>query len=266
MIDTHVHLNDKRFNDSYKEIVSSFVKDGIQAVINVGYDLKSSEKALKQAREFESVYCALGVHPHDSKDYKDADGELFLKQSADIKVAAIGEIGLDYHYDFSPREKQRDAFIKQLEIADAAKLPVIIHLREAAGDMLKILTEQKSFLQEGFVMHCFSESKEYMKQVLDLGAYISFAGPVTFNNARHAVECAKDVPQDRFLIETDCPYLAPQAKRGQLNMPAYVRYVAEKIAEIRGVDFKEIEVQSTENARKLFWKIINYYYKIENNE
>ena len=255
MIDTHVHLNDKRFAETCKDIVAAFEKDELEAVINVGYDRESSEKAFKQAREFERVYCALGVHPHDSKDYTDNDGEWFVLPHGS-KVAAIGEIGLDYHYDFSPREKQKEAFIKQLEVADTARLPVIIHLREAAGDMLAILKENKARLKNGFVMHCFSETPEYMKEALRLGAYISFAGPVTFNNARYAVECAKLVPQDRFLIETDCPYLAPAPHRGQTNIPAYVRYVAEKLAEIRGVPFGETERQSTANAKRLFNKIL----------
>ena len=266
LIDTHVHLNDKRFNETYRDIISSFPKDGIEAVINVGYDRKSSEKALRLAVEFERVYCSLGIHPHDSRFYTDADGEWFLQRgtggcaiktahtapSPCVKVVAIGEIGLDYHYDFSPREKQREAFVKQLEVAEAAGLPVIVHLREAAGDMLSILKENKSRLKHGLVMHCFSETPEYMKECLRLGAYISFAGPVTFHNARYAVECAKQVPADRFLIETDCPYLAPVPHRGQLNLPAYVLYVAEKLSELRGIAFEEIERQSTVNAKMLF--------------
>ena len=256
LIDTHVHLNDKRFADSYKGIVSDFEKDGIGAVINVGFDRKSSETALTQAAEFERVFCALGVHPHDSKDYTDADGEYFLKGCQHgQKAVAIGEIGLDYHYDLSPRETQKAAFVKQLEVADAAALPVIIHLREAAGDMLELLKAHRARLKNGFVMHCFSETPEYMRETLNLGAFVSFAGPVTFRNARHAVECARLVPRDRFLIETDCPYLAPEPKRGQMNIPAYVRYVAEKLAEIRGAAFEEIEKQSAANAKALFKRL-----------
>ena len=258
LIDTHVHLNDKRFADGYRGIISDFERDGIGAVINVGFDRPSSEEALRQAVENERVYCALGVHPHDSKDYTDADGEWFVLPHGS-KVVAIGEIGLDYHYDLSPREKQKAAFIKQLEVADAAGLPVIIHLREAAGDMLDILKTNRARLKNGFVMHCFSETPEYMREVLNLGAYISFAGPVTFSNARYAAECARLVPQDRFFVETDCPYLAPVPKRGQMNIPAYVRYVAEKIAEIRGTAFEEIERQSAANAKMLFKKLAGVY-------
>ena len=255
LIDTHVHLNDKRLTPLFGDVASSFQRDGLEAVINVGYDRPSSEKALSQAAETDNVYCALGVHPHDAKMYGDADGEYFLKQSAREKVVAIGEIGLDYYRDLSPREAQKEVFIKQLEVADAAGLPVIIHLRDAAGDMLEILKSHKSLYRNGIVLHCFSETPEYMKAAVRLGAYISFAGPVTFANSRHAVECAKLVPDDRFLIETDCPYLAPEPKRGQMNIPAYVRYVAQRLAEIRKVDFEEIERQSANNAKALFKKI-----------
>ena len=255
LIDSHVHLNDERYADTCRDIVSAFPRDGIDAVINVAYSRKSAEIALAQAREFDRVYAALSVHPHDSKDYTKEDGDWFLQQSADKKVVAIGEIGLDYHYDLSPRDTQRAVLIKQLEIADAAGLPVIIHLREAAGDMLDILKKHKSLYKNGIVMHCFSETAEYMREVLRLDAYISFAGPLTFKNARHAVECAKEVPQGRFLIETDCPYLTPEPYRGKMNMPAYVRFVAEKLAEIRQVSFETIAEQSTANTLSLFKKM-----------
>ncbi len=255
LIDSHVHLNDRRYLDSYRDIAAAFKADGIEAVINVAFDRASAETAVSQAKELDGVYAALAVHPHDSKDYTDKDGGWFLSQSKEKKVVAIGEIGLDYHYDLSPREVQRAVFIKQLEVAAAAALPVIIHLREAAADMLDILKKHKTLLKNGIVLHCFSESPEYMREVLRLGAYISFAGPLTFKNARMAVECAKEVPNDRFLIETDCPYLTPEPHRGKINMPAYVRFVAEKLAEIRGVRFEELAAQSVRNTKALFTKI-----------
>jgi len=255
VIDTHAHLNDKRYAGRVDQIVAGFAAANLEAVINVSYDRKSAEKAAMQAERFERVWCAVGVHPHDSKDYTDADGEYFLLKAKDKKAVAIGEIGLDYHYDFSPRPAQKEAFVKQLYIADKAELPVIIHLREAAGDMLDILKAHRNLYRRGIVMHCFLESTEYAREVLNLGAYISFAGPVTFKNAVKTVEAARYVPADRYLIETDCPYLTPEPHRGQLNESAFVRHVLEKLADIRGIPVEVAEEETTANAHTLFHKL-----------
>ncbi|GHV02204.1 hydrolase TatD [Clostridia bacterium] len=255
MIDTHVHLNDKRYENRADDIVAGFPAAGLSAAVNIAYDRPSAEHALAQAQKYAPVYCALGVHPHDSKEYTDADGDYFLLKSKDPKTVAIGEIGLDYHYDLSPRPAQREAFIKQLHIADKAGLPVIIHLREAAGEMLDLLQAHKSLYSHGLVLHCFSESREYAREVLNLGAYISFAGPLTFKKAEKTAEVARFVPADRYLIETDCPYLTPEPHRGETNEPAYVRFVAEKLSVLRGVPFAQIEQETTENAEAIFKKL-----------
>jgi TatD DNase family protein len=250
-----VHLNDKRYSDTADEIVAGFAAAGLEAAIDIAYDRASAERALEQARRYAPVYCALGVHPHDGKDYTDADGDWFLRESRDPKVVAIGEIGLDYHYDLSPRPAQRDAFIRQLHVAEKAGLPVIIHLREAAGEMLDLLKAHKNLYRHGLVLHCFSETREYAREVLNLGAYISFAGPLTFKKAEKAAEVARYVPADRYLIETDCPYLTPEPHRGELNQPAYVRFVAERLAALRNVPFETVETEAAGNARVLFRKL-----------
>lgn len=253
LIDTHVHLNDRRYEGRVGDIVAAFPAQGLEAVVNVSYDRESSEAAVRQAAEYTAVYAAVGVHPHDSKSFTDADGDYFLAQCRENpKVVAIGEIGLDYHYDHSPRDVQREIFVRQIELAFNAKKPVILHLREAAGEMLEILKENKSRLGCGFVLHCFSESKEYAREALNLGAHISFAGPVTFKNAVKTVEVAAYVPDDRFFAETDCPYLTPEPFRGQLNEPKNVRYVAQKIAAIRGTDLEALTELTTANAKRFF--------------
>jgi TatD DNase family protein len=255
VIDTHVHLNDVRFDGSGEGIIAAFARDGLRAAVNIGTDRPSSEKAVAMARRHERLYCAVGVHPHDSRDFNEEDGEYFLRVSAEKKVVAIGEIGLDYHYDLSPRPVQREVFVRQMELARRAALPVIIHLRDAAEDMLDILCANRELYARGLVIHCFSEDREYAGKLLDLGAYISFSGSVTFKGSVKVREAARYVPADRFLIETDCPYLTPEPHRGKPNVPAYVRHVAEKLAEVRGTDFGAIERQSTENALRCFEKL-----------
>jgi TatD DNase family protein len=254
-IDTHAHLNDPRYEGERDAIVSSFKENGLKFVINVGYDAKSSLKGVELASKWEDVYAAVAVHPHDAKDFTDEDLKRFEEYSKNPKVVAIGETGLDYHYDFSPRETQKKVFIHHLELAHSLGLPIIIHLREAFDDMLKILKEHRALLEYGAVLHCYSGSAEMAKVYLDMGLYISFAGPVTFRNARGLLDAVRAVPLGRILTETDCPYLAPEPHRGQLNYPHYVRYVADKIAELKGITSGELNAQVLKNARALFKRI-----------
>jgi len=250
--DTHAHMDDGRFDEDREELFRELPSRGISLVINPGADMISSRKAIDYARAYEYVYAAVGVHPHDAEGMKDGDlDELERMALSESKVVAIGEIGLDYFYDFSPREVQKERFIQQLELASKLGLPVIIHDRDAHGDIMDILEYKKSILTGG-VMHCYSGSWEMAKQLLDLGFYISLAGPVTFKNAKRPIEVAEKIPLDRLLIETDSPYLTPVPHRGKRNDPGYVKFVAEKIGEIRGLSGEEIGRITMENGKRLF--------------
>ena len=250
--DTHAHMDDRRFDKDREELFKELPSRGISLMINPGTDLTSSKKAIEYARTYEYVYAAVGFHPHDAKNMQDEDLDMLEEMALNNpKVVAIGEIGLDYHYDFSPREVQKERFIQQLELAAKLKLPVIIHNRESHGDMMNILEEKKNILTGG-VTHCYSGSWEMAERLLDLGFYISLAGPVTFKNAKRAVEVAKKIPLDRLLIETDSPYLTPVPHRGKRNDPGYVKFVAEKIGELRGLSGEEVGRITKENGMRLF--------------
>lgn len=254
-IDTHTHLTDQRYGGEAENIIKSLGECGVEYIIGIGYDRESSESACALAEKFENVYAAPAVHPHDSRLAGEEDYRLFAALAASEKVVAIGETGLDYHYDLSPRETQKEVFLRHLELARSLKLPVIIHLRDAYGEMLEMLTANKSLLKYGGVLHCYSGSAESVKQYLNLGLYISFAGAVTFKNAKGLLDAVKAVPLDRILTETDCPYLTPEPHRGKLNYPQYVKYVADKIAEVKGVSACALNENVRKNAKQLFKRI-----------
>lgn len=248
--DTHAHLDDPRYREDFEQTLANMKTSQISRVTNVGYDLPSSENSVDLAHRYEFIYAAVGVHPHDAEGVTAKTWERLLQLAQDDKVIGWGEIGLDYYRDLSPRSIQKDIFIQQIELADQAGLPIIIHNRDAHEDLLKIVKEHPP--QYGGVFHCYSGSWEMAKIVLNLGFYISFAGPLTFKNSRHAVEVATKVPMDRFFVETDSPYLTPEPYRGKRNEPAYVRQVAAKIADLRNLDFEEVAQQSFLNAAQLF--------------
>lgn len=252
MIDTHVHLNDERLSPHIDEIVGSMPSDGISALINVGYDIPSSELALKQAENYDGVYCALGVHPHDASTYDRAAEEFLVKASSSPKCVAIGEIGLDYYYDLSPRAVQKDVFVRQLDLAHSLKKPVVIHLRDAYGDMLPLLKENKDKLEYGVLLHCYSGSAEMLKEFCKLGAYFAYGGAITFKNATEKPAVVRATPIDRLLLETDCPYMTPVPYRGQTNYPRYVSLVRDRVAEILSKDVEEIDAITTDNAGRFF--------------
>ena len=247
--DSHAHYNDERFEKDRESLLNSLYREHqVIRIMNVGYDLESSRQAVMIARKYPFVYASVGIHPHDAEDIKEGDYACIEELAGEEKVKAIGETGLDYHYDNSPRQEQRRAFDAHLRIAEKLHMPVIIHEREATGDALDIL---KTYHGNG-VFHCFSGSVETARIVLKMGLYISFAGPVTFKNARKLQEVAAFVPEDRFLIETDCPYLTPEPFRGRRNDSSYVHLVAEKIAQIKGISKEEAAALSMENAKRLF--------------
>lgn len=253
LIDTHAHLNDERLYPEIPEIVNNMAKDGLKGIINVGYDLKSSRISVELAEKHENIYAAVGVHPHDAKYYSDKARDYFIKAAENPKVVAIGEIGLDFHYDYSPRDVQKRVFAEQLQLAHSLNLPVIIHLREAYEEMYALLNENKELLTSGFVLHCYSGSAEMAARYDRFDPYYSFGGAITF--AKHKDIVIKSIRKDRLLLETDCPYMTPAPFRGKLNRPAYVRYAGERMAEFLGVSSEEIEKITTENARRLFRRL-----------
>ena len=247
--DSHAHLDDVRFDGEREEILDTLKDGGVGLVLNVGCDLASSERSVELAERYGFVYAAVGSHPDDADH---VDGKLldrYRALAAQPKVKAIGEIGLDYHYEDVPRAQQIIAFEQQLELAEALKMPVIVHEREAHGDAMDIIRRHPDVRG---VFHCFSGSKEMALWLVERGWYIGFTGDLTFKNARTAVETAQALPLDRILIETDCPYMAPEPYRGRRNDSRYVPLVAKKLAELRGLTPEEAGRQTTENARRLF--------------
>ncbi len=248
-IDTHCHLEMDEFNLDRNEVIERAKNAGIEAVITIGSDLKGNKGALELSEKYDSVYAAVGFHPHDAKDFTEEIYRKLKEWTAKEKVVAIGEIGLDYHYDNSPREVQREVFKLQLSLAKETGLPVVIHSREAKKDTLEIVKE--SGIDKG-VFHCFSGDMDMAEKVMAMGFHISIAGPVTFKNAKKLVEIAKSIPDDYLLIETDAPYLAPEPFRGKRNEPSYLVYTARKIAELRGISMDDLARITTLNAKRLF--------------
>lgn len=251
LFDSHCHLDDEQFDADREELIASLPEQGIACCVTVGSDLTSSEKNIALASQHDFLYAAAGVHPHAAAeaapDYLDKLREL-LKMK---KVVALGEIGLDYHYDFSPRDMQRKILIQQLDLACELDLPVIIHVREAHGDMLDLLRDREGKVPRG-VIHCFSGSAESALEYVRFGMYVSFSGSLTFKNARKLRVAAKVLPDDRVLIETDSPYLSPEPMRGRRNTPANLRHTCALLAEIRGIRIEEAAELTANNAKKLF--------------
>ncbi|HWO76063.1 MAG TPA: TatD family hydrolase [Bacillus sp. (in: firmicutes)] len=251
LFDTHVHLNDKQFEEDLNEVIERALQKDVKNMVVVGFDRKTIERAINLAETYDFIYASVGWHPVDAIDMTEEDLELLETLSAHPKVVALGEMGLDYHWDKSPKEVQHDVFRKQIRLAKKVNLPIIIHNRDATEDVVNILREEGAN-EVGGIMHCFSGSVEIAKQCLDLNFYISLGGPVTFKNAKKPKEVAEAIPLDKLLIETDCPYLAPHPYRGKRNEPSYVSLVAEEIATIKGITYEEVTAQTTANAKKLF--------------
>lgn len=251
LFDTHVHLNADQFEGDLDEVIERAKEAGVEYMVVVGFDRVTIPKALKIAEENEKIYAAVGWHPVDAIDMTDEDLKWIEQLASHPKVVAIGEMGLDYHWDKSPKDIQKEVFRKQIALAKRVKLPIIIHNREATEDIVQILEEENA-KEVGGIMHCFSSTPEVAERCLNMNFYISLGGPVTFKNAKEPKEVAKAVPLEKLLIETDCPYLAPHPYRGKRNEPAYVKLVAEKIAELKEISLEELGKRTTENAKKLF--------------
>lgn len=249
MIDIHAHYDDNAFDSDREQLITSlFVEKGVSTIINAGCNIESSLNSVRLAEKYENMYAVVGFHPSDAHLMTDSDFEIIKDMLSHPKVVGIGEIGLDYHWDITHKDVQKKVFRKQIELAIDRNLPVVIHERDAIADCLDIVMD---YDVRG-VFHAFSGSKEIAQRLLNRGWYISFPGTVTFKNAKHPIENASFVPEDRILTETDSPYLTAHPFRGKRNDSAYMRYTLEKIAEIRGTSFEHIERITEENAKRLF--------------
>ena len=252
MIDSHVHLDDEAFNGDREDIIKSLGENGIELVINNSSDLPSSERSVELANKYENIYAAIGVHPHEARTYDDEVEKRLIELSRDKKVLAIGEIGLDYYYDNSPRDVQKEVFKRQIELAAKLKKNIVIHSRDAAKDTFDILKEAHEKYDFTALIHCFSQSVDMMREYLKMGDYIALGGAVTFKNAKTPKEVAKTVDLDRLLLETDCPYMTPVPYRGKRNEPKLVKFTCQYIADLRQMDASELEKITGENTKRFF--------------
>ncbi|MDO5589922.1 MAG: TatD family hydrolase [Lachnospiraceae bacterium] len=250
IFDTHAHYDDEQFDTDREELLTSMEENNVGTIVNVSATFDSCARVTKMALKYPFMYAAVGVHPDEVgalDDEKFAKMESLLSEE---KVVAVGEIGLDYYWDNESHDLQKEWFIRQLDLARKHDLPVLIHSREAAADTMAIMKEHAQGL--GGVIHCYSYSKEMAKEYVKMRFYIGIGGVVTFKNARKVKETVEDIPLTSIVLETDCPYLAPEPYRGKRNNSAYIRYVAEEIAKIKGISCEEVIAQTEENARKMY--------------
>jgi TatD DNase family protein len=250
LVDSHAHIQLSQFDRDRHDVLQRAQSAGIEQILVVGFDLKTSQQAVELAMNTENLWATVGMHPHDAKDLTNTAMDTFQRLADHPKVIALGEMGLDYYRDLSPRSIQKTAFEQQLDLAEELDMPIIVHNREAYHDILPILRSRKGRISG--VLHCFSGDVDIMKQTLDIGFYIGIGGPVTYKKSDDLQTVAKQVPANRLLIETDCPWLAPQFRRGKRNEPSYVISVAERIAELRGTPAEEIGQITTQNFVTLF--------------
>lgn len=251
MFDSHAHYDDEQYDGDREAILSEIRANGVTHVVNPGADLSSSRAAVALAETHPHIWAAAGVHPHAAKEWTDETEAEILQLLAHRKTVAVGEIGLDYHYDFSPRDKQKDVFYKQIELGIRVSKPLIVHDREAHQDMMDILRQAGAHVCGG-VMHMFSGSVESARLLLDMNFYIGLGGPVTFKNASRVLDVVRFIPDDRLLIETDSPYMAPVPHRGKRNRSDWLAEVLAVMAGLRGTTVEALEQQTTENAMRLF--------------
>ncbi|MCG7410791.1 TatD family hydrolase [Paenibacillus sp. ACRRX] len=251
IFDTHTHLDNEAFNEDREEVIARALEQGVTRMVNVGFNRETIPTTMELAEKYPFIYAAVGWHPVDAITMQKTDIDWIAKLTEHKKVVAIGEIGLDYHWDTSPKDVQQRVFREQIGLARELDMPIIIHNRDAHEDVVRILREENA-KEVGGIMHSFSGSWETAKMCLDMGFYISFGGPVTFKNAKQPKEVLKQVPMDRLLVETDAPYLTPHPYRGKRNETGYVRLVAEVAAGLKDMDLEEFCRKTTENALTCF--------------
>ena len=249
LFDTHAHMNDPAFDEDREEVLLSLEGKGVGAMLNVGCCLESSKDCIAMAEKYPFVYASVGSHPDSADEVNEEVIEAYRQMAKHPKVMAIGEIGLDYYYETIPRQIQQEAFRMQMALAKELNMPVIVHERNAHDDGMRIVKEFKGVTG---VFHCYSGSAEMARQLVDMGWYIGFTGVLTFKNARKAVETAERIPLERIVLETDCPFMAPEPHRGKRNDPGYLPYMAQRLADIRGISLEEVVRVTTENAKKLY--------------
>ena len=249
LFDTHAHLNDPVFNEDRDELISALPSQGVGLVMNPGCSLENSLQAIAIAEKYDYVYAAVGTHPDTAEEVNDQVIDQYRSLCSHPKVKAIGEIGVDYYYETIPREIQLRAFRMQMELARETGLPFIIHERDAHDDGMRMI---KEFPDVTGVFHCYSGSAEMARQLVKMGWYIGFTGVLTFKNARKAVETAQSIPLERIVLETDCPFMAPEPFRGKRNHPGYLYRMAERLAELRELPVEEIHRITTENGKRLY--------------
>lgn len=253
IIDSHAHLENERFDYDRDTVIGNLAENGVDRVYNIGYDLESSIASVELARIYENIRAVIGVHPHSASEYNDEVEEKLIELSKDENVKAIGEIGLDYYYDYSPRDVQSEVFLRQIELANKLNLPIVIHTRDAVQETFDIIKEAKQkYPEQKFLIHCFTQSVEMMREYVKLGCYIALGGAVTFKNAVHPKDVAKEVPLELLLLETDSPYLAPTPMRGKRNEPMFIKYIAKEIAKIRGMKVNDLLDITAENTKRFY--------------
>lgn len=257
LIDTHCHLNFHTYNEDRDAVIENAHSAGVTRIVIPAIDLETCQEALLLSQQYEGIYVAVGIHPNSTADFSPDDLEQISEFAGNSKVISIGEIGLDYYWDKSPKDAQHQAFEQQLELASQLELPVIIHNREASEDVIAVLESWVTTLPDSLkhrpgVLHSFSAPPEIADRALDIGFYLGFTGPITFKKAEETRVIAKSTPLDRILIETDGPFLTPHPYRGKRNEPAYVKYIAEKLAEVHELPYEVIAHQTTKNAETLF--------------
>ncbi|HUW47854.1 MAG TPA: TatD family hydrolase [Patescibacteria group bacterium] len=250
LIDSHAHLQWRSFDQDREEVINLAKEANVKYIVNIGYDLEGSKKAVELAERHEGLYATVGIHPHNASALNEKVLDNLRRLSENPMVVAIGEIGLDYYRNLSPKTVQQKAFEAQMILAQELELPVVIHDRDAHADVANTLSKFKGKLKG--VMHCFSGNLEMAEQCAKMNYYISFAGPVTFPNAHMLHETAKSIDLNSILLETDCPWLAPQEMRGKRNEPAFLPFTAEKIANLRGISLEELAEATTRNTKRIF--------------
>ncbi|MDE6565601.1 MAG: TatD family hydrolase [Clostridia bacterium] len=250
MIDSHAHLLDERLVDNIPTIVADFANNDVEMSVEIGADLNSSRGAVKLANSYKNIYATVGLHPESAESYSDSDIEELAKLAKNNKVVAIGEIGLDYHYDYD-KIAQKSLLIAQIMLADSLKLPIVIHLRDAYLYMENILKEYKSHINSGILFHCYSGSREMLDRFAFLDPYYAFGGAITFKNNNRA-EVIKAVKRDRLMLETDSPYLTPVPHRGEINTPNNLKFVAERMAQDLGITYDEVAEITSQNTKRFY--------------
>jgi TatD DNase family protein len=250
LIDTHAHLQWPAFDKDREQVIERALAAGLSKIVSVGYDLIASREAFMIAKNNKGIYAVVGVHPHNAKAMSPTTLDSLRELAQDPKVVAIGEIGLDYYRDLSPRARQREAFEQQIQLANELQLPIVVHDREAHADVLELL--RRSDKEAKGILHCFSGDLSMANEVIEMGYLISIAGPVTYPNARRLHELVQHLPDESIVLETDCPFLPPQSRRGERNEPLFVLETAHKVAELRGMQLDDLVELTSRNARGVF--------------